>query len=41
MHLKIVSRKGPKAIIGTSKQRFDVTKMTSINGNLWKKGLFV
>lgn len=39
-HLKLKTKKSPRAIIGSSKSRFDVTKMTSINSSLWSKGLF-
>jgi hypothetical protein len=37
--LAIEKKKGPKAIIGNYKQRFDVTKMNPVNSGLWKKGI--
>lgn len=37
--IKVTKKRGAKAVIGTSKNRFDVTKMQSINQNMWKKGL--
>ena len=38
-HMKIVSKRQPKATIGEYKQRFDVTKMNALNSNMWKKGI--
>jgi len=37
--IKVTKKRGAKAVIGTSKNRFDVTKMQSINQTMWKKGL--
>lgn len=37
--MKYETKQGSKAIIGSYKQRFDVTKMNPVNANLWKKGI--
>mmetsp|Transcript_18425 Transcript_18425/g.31510 ORF Transcript_18425/g.31510 Transcript_18425/m.31510 type:complete len:117 (-) Transcript_18425:9-359(-) len=37
--VKLVSKRGSKPIIGTYKQKFDVTKMNPVNSGMWKKGI--
>lgn len=38
-HLKLTTRQGSKAVIGSSKQRFNVTQMNPLHSKAWQKGV--